>query len=84
MKWMLVVMVLGTAPVKTGLLFDDLAACWAARHPIAREYADVANQSLRSAPAGLTGATREASENLIISRLSTNAITCIPHADRPD
>lgn len=80
MKWMLVVVVLGIAPVKTGLLYDDLDACWAAREPISREYADVANDRLARAR-GLEGfERREATVDLITSRLMGNAITCIPHA----
>lgn len=46
MKWMLIVVVFGIAPVETGLFFDDLDTCWAAREPIAQEYADVFNDRL--------------------------------------
>jgi hypothetical protein len=38
MKWMLVVMALGTTPIQTGLVFDSLDACYAAEDKMAAEY----------------------------------------------
>ena len=80
MKWMLIVVVFGIAPVKTGLLFDDLAACWARRETVAQEYAAVANENLRWARENLSEEARPRTEALITSSLTSNAITCIPHA----
>lgn len=38
MKWMLIVMVLGTTPVETGMIFDDLDSCYQAEEAMRKEY----------------------------------------------
>ena len=38
MKWMLVVMALGTTPIQTDLVYDTLDACYAAEDRMAVEY----------------------------------------------
>ncbi len=81
MKWMIVVVVLGgTAPVKTGLLYEDLDACWAATDLIMAEYGRVAKARLDSASANQTEQEFKVSRDYIMSRLTTNSVTCIPHA----
>jgi hypothetical protein len=47
MKWALVMMAMGTTPIQTNLVYDDLQACYAAEEKIAAEYADVFNQWLK-------------------------------------
>jgi hypothetical protein len=83
MKWMLVVVVLGSAPVKTGLLFDDLDSCWTAREPIAQEYADVFNNRAQWVGEHVPSEQRAATVEFLKSSLLGNRITCIPHADDP-
>ena len=46
MKWMLIVMVLGVTPVKTGLLFDTLDACRQVAGEMEAEYARYINEGL--------------------------------------
>ena len=48
MKWALVMMAMGTTPIQTNLVYDDLQACYAAEEKIAAEYADVFNQWLKT------------------------------------
>src|SRR5882757_7588171 len=42
-KWMLVVMVFGTAPVPTGISFDNLQECWKAEEAMRAEYTKAYN-----------------------------------------
>ena len=44
MEWMLVVMVFGTAPIETQLLFPTLQECLSAEEAVRAEYADAYNQ----------------------------------------
>ena len=48
MKWAFVMMAMGTTPIQTNLVYDDLQACYAAEEKIAAEYADVFNQWLKT------------------------------------
>jgi hypothetical protein len=41
-------MAMGTTPIQTNLVYDDLQACYAAEEKIAAEYADVFNQWLKT------------------------------------
>jgi hypothetical protein len=43
MKWMLLVLIFGTIPVKTGLLFDSIEDCLKAEETMRAEYAQVYN-----------------------------------------
>ncbi len=44
MKWALVMMAMGTTPIQTNMLYDDLPACYAAEEKIAAEYTNAFNQ----------------------------------------
>lgn len=39
MKWTLIVLALGTTPVETGLIYDDLDSCYRAEDAMRAEYA---------------------------------------------
>lgn len=43
MKWMLVVMLFGATPIETGLMYDNLEACYRAEDIIRAENAHVFN-----------------------------------------
>ena len=70
MKWMLIVLVLGTTPVKTSLLYDDLESCWQAREPIAKETADVVNSRLRWIANSVPPENQEQVREFVVSSLS--------------
>ena len=38
MKWMLIVLIMGTTPVRTGLVYDTVDTCYAAEDEMASEY----------------------------------------------
>ena len=73
MKWMLVVMALGsTAPMPTGLIYDSLKECIAAEASIAFEWNKVADSippALRANPKYLAH----------FNQIRTVVGTCIPH-----
>lgn len=68
MKWVLVVIVMN-APVKTDLVFGNLADCLSAENQMRKEWAEVYNQAQKS------GAARE-TLGLISSQMTKG--TCIP------
>ena len=76
MKWMLFVLVFGTHPVETNLIYDNLDACLNAEETMRREYAKSYSKGAWTAED--LGQTSDPS---VASRygLKTTA-TCIPHA----
>jgi len=75
MKWMLFVLVFGSHPVETNLIFDNLDACLKAEQTMRNEYARAYGEGTwAQANQGETG-------DYVASRfgLKTTA-TCIPHA----
>jgi hypothetical protein len=83
MKWMLVVMVFGGAPVKTDLIFETLGACLKAEENMRAEYAnafDVWNEWARKNP---TESGYSTARPGMMKRFGLeNAGTCIPHNSR--
>jgi hypothetical protein len=80
MKWMLIVLVFGSAPVKTDLLFDSLGECLAAEDRIRSEYAKAFNDWLagwgRDNPGTFPG-----SQDFVRRRVGLhNQMTCIAHS----
>lgn len=80
MKWMLVVLVFETAPVKTNLVFDTLGACLAAEEEVRQTYVNAFNAQSAAARDGMTESDYIQWSNFLESRLSRNPATCIPHA----
>jgi hypothetical protein len=83
MKWMLIVVVFGTTPVKTELVFGALEDCLRAEESMRRSYAEAYNNWLALSGEG-AGAPIESNvdtERFQEKRLGLlNAATCIPHA----
>ena len=77
MKWMLFVLVFGSHPVETNLLFDNLDSCLKAEETMRKEYARAYSQGTwEGGESG--GATSDPS---VASRYGQKTLaTCIPHA----
>jgi len=75
MKWMLFVLVFGSHPVETNLIFDTLDACLKAEQTMRTEYARAYSEGTWSK------ANEGEPSDFLASRfgLKTTA-TCIPHA----
>jgi hypothetical protein len=76
----LIVVVMGLTPIKTELVFDSLENCWQARQQVQSLYSELANRELKWSRENLEGEQYEAAEAMIVSRLTTNAMTCIPYS----
>ena len=75
MKWMLFVLVFGSHPVETNLLFDNLDACLKAEETMRTEYARAYSQGTWGTTVG------ESNDPSVASRFGqTTTATCIPHA----
>ena len=80
MKWILVVMVLGAAPVKTDLVFSILDECLDAEEAMRGEYARAYNKWLQWAQSNKEKARYPESEKHQQRRIGMlNAGTCVPH-----
>jgi hypothetical protein len=76
MKWMLFVLVFGSHPVETNLLFDTLDACLKAEETMRKEYARAYSQ-------GTWGAENigQLNDPSVVTRFGQRTTaTCIPHA----
>jgi hypothetical protein len=75
-RWMLVVMVFGTAPVPTGISFDTLQACWSAEEAMRSDYASAYNTWEKWAK------TQSLSQDIINNRAKQmlQAGVCVPSA----
>jgi hypothetical protein len=81
MKWMLIVMVFGVAPVKTGLLFDSLKECLRAEDAMRKEYTGPYNEWLAWAQQNPADSKYPDSMPYFQKRFGLeNPGTCIPHA----
>ena len=83
MKWMLLVLIFGTFPVETGLLFNDLDECLNAEEAMRGEYARAYNTWHRWAQANPKEAAYPESQKFQRQRLGMDTTaTCIPYAER--
>ena len=81
MKWMLVVLVMGTAPVKTELVFDTLDDCLTAEEEMRRNYVRAFNAWEQWARNNPTQATHPDVRRDAMRRIGLeNAATCMPHS----
>ena len=77
MKWMLFVLVFGSYPVETNLVFDSLDACLKAEETMRKEYARAYSQGTWEG-GGSVGATTDPS---VASRYGQRTTaTCVPHS----
>jgi hypothetical protein len=76
MKWMLFVLVFGSHPVETNLIYDNLDSCLKAEQTMRQEYARAYSEGLWT-----QADNNESNDPLTSSRygLKTTAI-CLPHA----
>ena len=87
MKWMLIVAVFGTQPVKTGLLFDSLSDCLKAEEAMREEmstaYKAWEKWAYDGESEGLSryGSDRAATRAYHQKRI-INQGTCVPHVDQ--
>jgi hypothetical protein len=78
MKWMLIVIVYGTMPVETGLLYDDLDACYRAEDAMRDEYTRAFNEWSKWAKQNLSQDDYDRSGDMWLKRVASGV--CIPHA----
>ena len=84
MKWMLLVLIYGTIPVKTGLLFDTIDDCLKAEEQMRDSYIRTYNAWQTWAKANPSEAHYPDSQKFMWRRdgMETTG-TCIPHAEHP-
>jgi hypothetical protein len=82
MKWMLVVMILGSSPVKTDLVFGSLDECLKAEDVMRGAYVDAYNAWQKWAKANPADSSYPNSEPFMQKR-GLHWGTCIPHAGLP-
>lgn len=84
MKWMLVFMIFGLAPVKTGLVFDSLDECIEAEEAARVAYADAYDNWREWAKSNPDKSGFPGTELFVQKRIGLkNEGTCIPHAETP-
>jgi hypothetical protein len=75
MKWMLFVLVFGTHPVETDLIYDNIDACLKAEETMRKEYAQAYSKGTWTAQD--LGQTSDPS---VASRYGLKTVaTCVPH-----
>lgn len=80
MKWMLVVLVGGVAPVNTDLVFDKFSDCLAAESQMRQHYSDAFDVWDRAAAARIDRRSDyKRARDLEAKRLLSNVGTCVPH-----
>jgi hypothetical protein len=80
MKWMLVIMVFGSTPVKTELIFPTLGECLKAEDQIKAEYATAYNTWEKWARENQQDASYPKAKEYQMKRTGLfNPGTCIPH-----
>jgi hypothetical protein len=80
MKWMLVVLVGGVAPVNTDLIFEKFSDCLAAEEQMRKHYVDAFEAWNRAAPVAFDRRRDYASaRDTQAKRLLSNVGTCVPH-----
>jgi hypothetical protein len=81
MKWMLIIMVFGTEPVKTDLIFDTVEDCLKAEQVMASAYVGAFNAWLTWARANPSVSGFPGSQPFQQKRFGLeNKGTCVPHA----
>ena len=81
MKWLLVVLVFGTAPVRTNLVFDTLDECLQSEDQMRAANAEHFDIWLSWARENPTASGYPDSQRFMRNRLGVeNSGTCIPHA----
>jgi hypothetical protein len=85
MKWILVVLVGGMAPVPTDLVFEKLSDCLVAEVQLRRAYVDALEASAQQIPPDLNGSERRSRRNYyrlreMEEKRVSNSGTCIPHS----
>jgi hypothetical protein len=81
MKWMLIIVVLGAAPVKTDLIFDSPDECLKAEESVRTTLANAYNSWLAWAKNNQSQSGYPNSGRLAMKRIGLeNQGTCIPHA----
>jgi hypothetical protein len=82
MKWMLVVMIFGTQPVKTEMLFDSLGQCSGAATAMRNQQAELYNLAIdwgkKQEPKEIGGLKNYEADRRRALGLE-NVPTCIPH-----
>ena len=82
MKWMLLVLIFGTFPVKTELLFDSLDECLDSEDAMRREYTHAYNTWHEWAKANPDEASYPESKKFMRQRMGLDTTaTCVPHAE---
>ena len=80
MKWVLVVLVMGSAPVKTDLVFSSLSECLEAEMTMRSEYAAAYNRWIARAQKNQKESGYPCNDRTTQERLGLhNRATCIPH-----
>ncbi|MFB6420360.1 MULTISPECIES: hypothetical protein [Bradyrhizobium] len=80
MKWMLVVLVGGVAPVNSNLVFDRFADCLSAEAQMRQHYLDAFDAWDRLAAARIDRRSDyKKARDLEAKRLLSNVGTCVPH-----
>lgn len=80
MKWMLVVLVGGVAPVNTDLVFDKFSDCLSAEAQMRQHYSDAFDAWDRSAAVRFDRRSDyKKARDLEAKRLLSNVGTCVPH-----
>jgi len=79
MKWMLVVLVGGVAPVQTDLLFEKLSDCLAAEEQLGKAYADALDAWDKRAASAFERRRDYVRARQLQARKLDNMGTCIPH-----
>ena len=81
MEWMLVIVVMGTTPVKTDMTFTTLQECLDVEDQTRAEIAEVYNKWRSWASSNPTVSGFPSSEPFMSRRIGMqNVATCIPHA----
>ncbi|MGL9620947.1 hypothetical protein QRQ56_23310 [Bradyrhizobium sp. U531] len=81
MKWMLVVLVGGVAPVNTDLVFDKFSDCLSAEEQMRQHYSDAFEAWDRTAAARIDRRRDyKKARDLEAKRLLSNVGTCVPHS----
>jgi hypothetical protein len=82
MKWMIVMIVLGTQPVKTNLLFEDLKTCSGVVDVIRQQQAEAYNAAIawkkQQSPSAVDLGRFQADRMRVFEM--ENTPTCIPHS----
>jgi hypothetical protein len=81
-KWMLVVIVLGSTPVQTDLVFDTLDQCYRAEQQMRIEYTKAFDEWLKWAVQNPTESDYPKSREFMMQRLMSGV--CVPHSGLPN